>query len=54
MNHKQECYSGTEPWNNCFCEPEKKERYTCKCGKFYGTKQGLLTHQRMNKNHEKS
>jgi hypothetical protein len=32
----------------------KNENYICKCGKKYGTKQGLLTHQRMRKHLNKS
>lgn len=47
LQHKQECYSGTAPWNKCFCDIENKERekFPCTaCDKSFGTKQGRLVH----------
>lgn len=43
--HTPLCYSGTEPYNKCFCKEKKEPVYKCKlCSKQYGTEQGLKVH----------
>lgn len=46
-SHLRQCYSGTKPWNRCFCRKTKEKVYKCECGKYQGRKHGLETHKRM-------
>lgn len=52
--HKRECYSGTEPWNKCFCKPKRQPlpKYCTICSKPFGSKQALAVHKAVAHKHE--
>lgn len=43
--HEQKCYSGTGPWNNCFCKKENRDFSKCDKCEWVGTKHGLKIHK---------
>lgn len=49
--HRQDCFSGTGPWNRCFCANSTDKTDLSKCHEcdWVGTKHGLKIHKAINR-----